>query len=105
MVDKPTLDVSGFNRWCMENLLQRCPGATIGNDLRQSEGKPFYEYYVTLLPQSEVKHKVELPWLGRSIDIPVQKNVTTYPRDQKSYETENSVNVSSFGPRTRGPRG
>lgn len=105
LVDKFTLDVPGFNRWCMENFLQSAPGASLHNDQRQSEGKPFYEYYVTLLPQSEVKHKVELPWLNRSIDIPVQNNVTTYPRDQKSYETANAVDLDSFGPTTRGPLG
>lgn len=106
LVDKSTLDVPGFNRWCMENFLQSCPGATLGNDQRQSEGKPFYEYYVTLLPQAEVKHRVELPWLGESVDIPVQKNIAAaYPRDQKSYETADAVDLGSFGPTTRGPLG
>jgi hypothetical protein len=105
LVDSFTLDVPGFNRWCMENFLQSCPGASLHNDQRQSEGKEFYEYYVTLLPQSEVKHQVELPWLGKSIDIPVQKNVTTYSRDQKSYETEDPVDLEKFGPTTRGPLG
>ncbi|KAH8903746.1 DUF1446-domain-containing protein [Coniochaeta sp. PMI_546] len=106
LVDKSTLDVPGFNRWCMENFLQSCPGATLGNDQRQSEGKVYYEYFVTLLPQAEVKHQVELPWASKSIPIPVQKNVRTdYPRDQKSYETENPVDLASFGPTTRGPLG
>jgi hypothetical protein len=106
LVDKSTLDVPGFNRWCMENFLQSCPGATLGNDQRQSEGKIYYEYFVTLLPQAEVKHQVELPWASKSIPIPVQKNVRAdYPRDQKSYETENPVDLDSFGPTTRGPLG
>ncbi|KAI6783656.1 uncharacterized protein J7T54_005685 [Emericellopsis cladophorae] len=105
LVDKSTLDVPGFNRWCMENFLQSCPGASLDNDQRQSEGKDFFEYYVTLLPQSEVKHRVELPWMGKSIDIPVQNNVTTYPRDQKSYECARPVDLTSYGPTTRGPLG
>lgn len=106
LVDKSTLDVPGFNRWCMENFLQSCPGATLGNDQRQSEGKVYYEYFVTLLPQSEVRHQVELPWAGKSIPIPVQKNVRAdYPRDQKSYETSDPVDLASFGPTTRGPLG
>lgn len=106
LVDKSTLDVPGFNRWCMENFLQSCPGASLGNDQRQSEGKPFYEYFVTLLAQSEVKHRVELPWAGKSIDIPVQKNTRAdYPRDQKTYETANAVDLAEFGPTTRGPLG
>lgn len=90
----------------MENFLQSCPGASLHNDQRQSEGKPYWEYYVTLLPQSAVKHRVELPWAGRGIDIPVQQNVCAdYPRDQKSYETRDPVDLAAFGPTTRGPLG
>jgi hypothetical protein len=43
LVSKATLDVPGFNRWCMDNGLQGCPGWTLGNDQRQSEGKLYYE--------------------------------------------------------------
>ncbi|KAM0272913.1 hypothetical protein ACHAQH_008497 [Verticillium albo-atrum] len=98
LVDKFTLDRSHF--------LQSCPGASLHNDQRQSEGKPYWEYYVTLLPQSSVKHRVELPWASRGIDIPVQQNVRVdYPRDQKSYETHDPVDFAAFGPTTRGPLG
>ncbi|KAJ2904557.1 hypothetical protein MKZ38_007756 [Zalerion maritima] len=106
LMDKFTIDVPGFNRWCLENFLQSCPGATLGNDQRQSQGKPFWEYYVTLLPQSEVQHEVVLPWKGEKLEIPVQNNVRKeYPRDQESYETRDPVALSTFGPTTRGPLG
>ncbi|CAK7231960.1 hypothetical protein SCUCBS95973_008100 [Sporothrix curviconia] len=102
LVSKATLDVPSFNRWCMDNRLQGCPGWTLGNDQRQSEGKLYYEYYVTLLAQAEVKHHVVLPWDShRTIDVrPVD-----YPHDQRSYETAGPVDVKSFGPTTRGPLG
>ncbi|CAK7206159.1 hypothetical protein SEUCBS139899_008944 [Sporothrix eucalyptigena] len=106
LMDSASVDVPGLNRWCLENFLQSCPGATLGNDMRQSEGKPFYEYFVTLLLQKEVKHQARLLWSDSVIDIPVQQNVRTdYPRDQKSYETTNPVPLDSFGPTTRGPLG
>ncbi|KAK6193525.1 hypothetical protein LQW54_012360 [Pestalotiopsis sp. IQ-011] len=106
LVDKFTLDVPGFNRWCMENFLQSCPGATLGNDQRQSQGKEYYEYFVTLIPQSALKHQAILMWSGETVDIPVQENVRSdYPRDQKSYETRDAVPLSRFGPTTRGPLG
>lgn len=106
LVDKFTLDVPGFNRWCMENFLQSCPGATLGNDQRQSQGKEYYEYFVTLIPQSALKHQAILMWSGETVDIPVQDNVRSdYPRDQKSYETRDAVPLSRFGPTTRGPLG
>ncbi|KAF2265057.1 DUF1446-domain-containing protein [Lojkania enalia] len=106
LVDKSTLDVPGFNRWCMDNGLQGCPGWTLGNDQRQSEGKIYYEYYVSLLPQSEVQHRVVFPWLGgNTLDVKPCANMKVYPRDQPSYETSNPVNLKSFGPTTRGPMG
>jgi hypothetical protein len=103
LVSKATLDVPGFNRWCMDNGLQGCPGWTLGNDQRQSEGKLYYEYYVTLLAQAEVKHRVVLPWVdgGRTIDVHPIANLVDYPRDQRSYETAGAVDVKSFGPMTR----
>ena len=106
LVSKATLDVPGFNRWCMDNGLQGCPGWTLGNDQRQSEGKVYYEYYVTLLAQAEVKHRVILPWQNNStIDIAPCLNVVDYPRDQPSYDTADAVDVARFGPTTRGPMG
>ena len=105
LVSKSTLDVPGFNRWCMDNGLQGCPGWTLGNDQRQSEGKIYYEYYVTLLPQSEVQHRVILPWDSRVLDIPPCGNTVDYPRDQPSYDTKDPVDLSKYGPTTRGPLG
>ncbi|KAF2794252.1 DUF1446-domain-containing protein [Melanomma pulvis-pyrius CBS 109.77] len=106
LVDKSTLDVPGFNRWCMDNGLQGCPGWTLGNDQRQSEGKLYYEYYVSLLDQSEVQHRVVLPWLdNKSIDVRPSTDLKVYPRDQPSYETKDAVDLKQFGPTTRGPLG
>jgi hypothetical protein len=45
------LDVpNGFNRWCLEVFLQSAPGLSLSNDLRQIVPKPYYEYWVSLLP-------------------------------------------------------
>ncbi|OAA62526.1 hypothetical protein SPI_04066 [Niveomyces insectorum RCEF 264] len=110
LVSKATLDVPGFNRWCMDNGLQGCPGWTLGNDQRQSEGKLYYEYYVTLLPQAAVQHRVVLLWekadpdRGR-IAVPPVAHLAEYPRDQRSYETQAPVDLARFGPTTRGPLG
>ncbi|KIW04668.1 uncharacterized protein PV09_04407 [Verruconis gallopava] len=106
LVSKATLDVPGFNRWCMDNGLQGCPGWTLGNDQRQSEGKIYYEYYVSLLDQKEVQHRVILPWENdKTIDILPPTNMKVYPRDQPSYETKDPVDLKQYGPTTRGPLG
>ena len=105
LVVKDGIDVPGFNRWCLENFLQSCPGATIENDIRQSAGKEFFEYWAALLPQSEVKHKINVMWTNEQIDVPVANAVKTYTERQWSYETKSPVPLEKFGPTTRGPMG
>ncbi|CAM1509561.1 Fc.00g033000.m01.CDS01 [Cosmosporella sp. VM-42] len=99
---------ANFTRWCMENFLQSCPGATIVPDQRQSAPKSIYEYWVALLPQSVVNHRACLEWNGQKIDILEPKTTKPYPRQQPSYETDNPADLSTaaaFGPTTRGPLG
>ncbi|KAK1078095.1 hypothetical protein LTR33_007522, partial [Friedmanniomyces endolithicus] len=109
LVVRDSMEVPGFNRWCMENFLQSCPGATIENDIRQSAGKEFYEYWAALLPQREVRHRVHLIWDGRGVDIAVPEAVVEYGYQrgerQWSYETRSPVELGGFGPSTRAPLG
>jgi hypothetical protein len=105
LVVKDTIEVPGFNRWCLENFLQSVPGATIENDVRQSAGKEYYEYWVAFLPQSEVDHKVNLTWAEKTIDIPPSPAMQLYETRQWSYEAKDPVGLDSFGPTTRGPIG
>ncbi|KAK5117995.1 hypothetical protein LTR62_004039 [Meristemomyces frigidus] len=109
LVVRDTMEVPGFNRWCMENFLQSCPGATIENDIRQSAGKEFYEYWAALLPQREVAHKVRLMWTGEALEVAVPGCMKEYgyKREERqwSYETGKPVSLDSFGPTTRAPLG
>lgn len=105
LVVRDSLEVPGFNRWCMENFLQSCPGATIENDIRQSAGKEFFEYWAALLPQSEVSHRINLMWAKQQIDIAVPGCVQEYTERQWSYETRNPVPLDNFGPTTKAPLG
>lgn len=109
LIVRDSLEVPGFNRWCMENFLQSCPGATIENDIRQSAGKEFYEYWAALLPQHEVSHRVNLLWSSQTIDVPVPQAIQEYgyrrEERQWSYETKEAVPLESFGPTTRAPIG
>ena len=105
LVVKDTIEVPGFNRWCLENFLQSCPGATIENDIRQSAGKEFYEYWAALIPQSEVKQQVHLLTEEKTIDIPPSTAMERYTDRQWSYETSSPLDLTSFGPTTRVPLG
>ncbi|KAJ5629470.1 hypothetical protein N7528_003127 [Penicillium herquei] len=99
----------GFQRWCMENFLQSVPGASIENDLRQTSGKEYFEYWAALLPQSEVHHQVNLPWLNKIILIPSSTGLEdygkTYDTRQWTYDTRDPVDLASFGPTERRPLG
>lgn len=94
-----------FTRWCMQNFLTSCPGASVVPDGRQSSGKPIWEYWPTLLPQSEIRQRVCLEWNGETIDIPSPVDTRPFSKQQPSYETSDPVDLSEFGPTTRGPLG
>ncbi|KAF2807908.1 DUF1446-domain-containing protein [Mytilinidion resinicola] len=96
----------GFFRLSMVTFLESVPGASLGNDMRQAEGKPYYEYWVTLFPQSEINHRVHLLFGDKKI-IPIDAPVKTEPfvRKQPSYETKDPVDLSAFGETVRAPLG
>ncbi|KAL2752011.1 hypothetical protein ACRALDRAFT_1052947 [Sodiomyces alcalophilus JCM 7366] len=98
-------DRGSFARFCIENLLQGYPGSTMAPDMRTAIGRPFFEYWVSLLPQSFVKETAHLPD-GTVVDIPTPTNTREYPREQPDLPvTRNPVDLASFGPTTRGPLG
>jgi hypothetical protein len=73
-------------------------------DMRQAIGRPFFEYWVTLMPQSFVKETAHLPD-GTVVEIPTPTLVKEYPREYNSYNTRDPVDLSQFGPTTRTPLG
>ena len=92
-----------FLRPCIDPVMQGYPGATFHLDMRQGLPKPIYEYYVTLLPQSDVEHIVHL-WDGSDFTIPPPEKTKKYSPQQPSQpSTSNPVN--NFGTTTRGPLG
>lgn len=96
-----------FYRWAIETYLQCAPGLSLSNDLRQAfTPKAYYEYWVALLPQSEVVHKTHcLFGDNKVIDIPFPPKFQEFPRQQNTYETAAPVDLSSFGPTVRAPLG
>ncbi|KAF2251208.1 DUF1446-domain-containing protein [Trematosphaeria pertusa] len=97
----------GFARRLYETVLQSCPGVSRPNDLRQSAPKPYYEYFVTLIPQWVCNHRVHLLFPASSsapIPIPLPSETQTYG-PQRSYETSKPIPLSTFGPTTLAPLG
>jgi hypothetical protein len=78
----------------------------LGNDFRLAEGKPYYEYWVALLPQSELNHRVHcLFGDNKIIKMAPPTKTQTFPRQQDSYETKDPVDLSSFGETVHAPLG
>ena len=94
-----------FLRPCIDPIMEGYPGATIDLDMRQGFPKPIYEYFVTLLPQADVHHKVHLP-SGDVLEIPPPTMTRTYPAQQPSRQiSEVRVPLDGFGRTERGPLG
>jgi hypothetical protein len=101
-----------FLRPIVDNIMQGYPGATFHLDFRQGIPKPYFEYYVTLIPQSSIKHTLHLqtrwPEIYMDIPIPPPSKTKTFPERQPSQDTtENPVDLSQepFGPTQRLPLG
>ncbi|OJD22522.1 hypothetical protein ACJ73_06130 [Blastomyces percursus] len=101
-----------FMKLIFDNIMQGYPGATFDLDRRQGVPKPVFEYYVTLIPQTDVKHKAHLPWLDdnnnkKTIDIAPPPATKIWPSLQPSQPvTAHPANLAAdFGPTTRGPLG
>lgn len=96
-----------FARLIFDNIMQGYPGATFHLDFRQAFPKAVFEYYVTLLPQSDINHQVHLPWLNsKTIDILPPTVTKVYPAQQPSQPvTATPSDLNSFGPTIRGPLG
>ncbi|KAF7717767.1 Uncharacterized protein PECH_007363 [Penicillium ucsense] len=96
-----------------DNIMQGYPGATFHLDLRQGYPRPIFEYYVTLLPQTVVQHRVHLPWKPTAqrqvLDIAPPPITETYPVQQPTQETTDLNEpidlATGFEPTVHGPLG
>lgn len=89
----------------MDNIMQSYPGATFALDVRQALPKPYFEYWVSLLPQASVKHVCHIPWKDTTVDIPPSSDTQDFVHEQASYETESPVDISALGATRRVPLG
>ena len=112
-------DTPSFAKWCIENCLQGYPGVggnrmhsclelmhdqgTPAMDLRQSTGKPFFEYWATLFPQDRISHEVRT-LEGKSIPVPPPARTQVYPRQQDSYDSA-PMDINSWGETVEAPLG
>lgn len=91
-----------FVRPCIDPIMCAYPGATPHLDLRQAFPKEVFEYYVTLLPQSAIDHKVHLA-SGEEIEIPPPSETKAYPKLQPTKDS--SPAARTYGATVRAPLG
>lgn len=98
-------DRGSFARFCIEYPLHSYPGGTMAPDMRTAVGRPFFEYWVALMPQSFIEETAHLPD-GTVKRIPPPSKTQEYAREQPSLAaSSNPVDLTSFGSTTRGPLG
>ncbi len=100
-------DRATFASYCIENLSQGYPGSTMAIDMRSAVGRPYFEYWACLMPQSFVVETAHLPG-GRVVAIPTPPVTQAFPRDQPTAPaTADPVAdlAAAFGPTTRAPLG
>jgi hypothetical protein len=94
--DKDDLSFTNFIRPVWDVIMCTYPGATPHAAMNSAIPRPWYEYWVALLDQSEIKHTVHLNH-GSTIDIPPPTCTQTFPLAQPSYNTSNPSDLSTFG--------
>lgn len=95
---------SKFFRPVVDPLLESYPGCTPHLDWRQAFPKAVQEYYVTLLPQADVHHRVNL-WDGTNFEIAPPPSSKTYPSQQPSEAEAADVKTTDWGQTIKGPLG
>lgn len=78
-----------FLRPVIDNIMQSYPGATFHLDFRLGLPKPYYEYFATLLPQSEINHLVHIPTTTTEDGKQKQEIPTPPPTMTRSFRAEN----------------
>jgi hypothetical protein len=92
-----------FARPIIDLIMCSYPGATFHLDFRQALPKPFYEYYVSLLSQKDVKHLVHTHD-GKMMTIAPPTVTKVYPMQQPS-QPATFASKTDFGETVRGPMG
>ncbi|PYH89119.1 DUF1446-domain-containing protein [Aspergillus ellipticus CBS 707.79] len=98
---------SHFLRLISDNIMQGYPGATFHMDPRLGSPRPIHEYYVSLIPQSDISHRVHLPWLSKSLTLPPPPKTHLYPPSQPTPNPPQTLiqPLPDLGPTTPSPLG
>ncbi|KZL64078.1 duf1446 domain-containing protein [Colletotrichum incanum] len=103
--DEEELSPLKFLKPIVDNIMQAYPGATFHLDTRQAFPKEYYEYWVSIIPQSVAKHVCHLPWKSHRVEIAPPSDTVDFMYEQPTYETKSPIKLASFAPVTKAPLG
>ncbi|KAF2226139.1 hypothetical protein BDZ85DRAFT_232446 [Elsinoe ampelina] len=99
------LSPAKFLRPIFNIVMSTYPGATFAVDARQAAPKPYLEYFVTIIEQSEIKHFAHLPSKDTKIAIPSPADTTPYRYEQDVEESQVTFTSLAYGPTVNAPLG
>ncbi|KEF52755.1 uncharacterized protein A1O9_11172 [Exophiala aquamarina CBS 119918] len=113
------LSPRNFLKPCLNMVMQAYPGATFGMEQRAGFAKLYFEYFVTVVPQSVVRHIAHVPAADKdesdmdsdkvaatkSIVINAPTDTVDYLPEQEIEESVNARPLESFGPTATLPLG
>lgn len=94
-----------FLKPCLNMVMSAYPGATFGMEQRHGFPKPYYEYFVTILPLNQVRHIAHIPFSGRDQMIDPPTDTVPYLFEQETNQGASPLPLDSFGPTSNVPLG
>ncbi|KAJ7678721.1 DUF1446 domain-containing protein [Mycena rosella] len=102
--DPAHLDPRTFLRPIVDLVMSAYPGGTFDFDLRQGVPRPLYEYFVTKMPQTDLRHRVHMPD-GAVVEVPPPSVTKMFPPQQPSTPRFEGAGERQFGETVRAPLG
>lgn len=104
--DQDDFSFEKFIRPCWDVIMCTYPGGTPHAAITSAIPRPWYEYWVTRLPQIDISHAAHLSWKDASIPIPPPTETRIYPSQQPSNDpTEPPPPFNMAHETVRGPLG
>jgi hypothetical protein len=94
-----------FLKPCLNMVMSAYPGATFGMEQRHGFPKPYFEYFVTIMPLSLVKHVAHVPFAGRHIQVEPAIDTVPYLPEQETNQGALALPLVDFGPTSNAPLG
>lgn len=102
--NRESLEAKNFLRPAVDIIMQTYPASTYQHDIRTAVPDLYFEYWVSLLPQSLLNQQVHFS-SGNTTNVAAPSVTKIYPRQQPTTEAPSEANAKSFGETEMAPLG